>query len=341
MDRVTVEGSDPSTLAPDGTARPAPADRSGALDLSITPPALIALVLVLAAAVALPHLLDPYRLQVVITIAMFAALAVSWDIVARTGQLSLAHAGFFGLGAYTVGLAYQNWGLPAMAGLALATIVALVVAFVLGVVTLRLRGIYFAIATLAFAEVLRTFVLQERDLTGGPVGVSMPPLWGGDRVATYYTVLGVLLLAVACSQLVARSRLDYAFAAIRTNERVAAVIGVDVVRYKVFAFTLSSGLAGLVGGFYLPFITHTDPNDAFNLGISVQALVMPIFGGLYTTLGPLVGTIVLKVVEEYLRVTIKQGHQIVFGLILIVAVLFMPGGLVGVYRRWRTSKSRG
>lgn len=229
--------------------------------------------------------------------------------------------------------------MPVPVGFGLALVVCLVVAVLLGLVTLRLRGIYFAIATLAFAEVLRTLVLQLKDLTGGPVGVSMPPLWGGDRPFTFYTILAILLLAILCSGLIARSPLGYAFTAIRTNERVAAVMGVDVVRAKVIAFAISSTLAGLCGAFYLPFITHTDPDNAFSLGISVQALVMPIFGGLYTTVGPLIGAIVLKLVEEYLRVTVKNGHQIVFGLILIVSVLFMPGGLMGLWRRWRSERT--
>src|SRR5262249_52719559 len=201
----------------------------------------------------------------------------------------LAPAACCGRGAARPGPAYQSWRLPAPAGMLLAVVVSLVVAAGLGVVTLRLHGIYFAIATLAFGEVLRTIALQAKDLTGGPVGISMPPLWGGDRIATYYTVLAIVLLAGFCSPILAPPQLHCALAAIRTNDRVAAVMGVDVVRYKVLAFPLSSGLAGLVGAFYLPFITHTDPSDAFNLSISVQALVMPIFGGLYTTVGPLVG----------------------------------------------------
>ncbi len=289
---------------------------------------------------------DRYLMFLANVMLMFMVLALSWDVVARTGQLSLAHGAFFGLGAYTVGIAYRSAHLPPLAGLAIAAIVGAVVAIALGLVTLRLRGIYFAIATLAFAEVLRTVALQLPDLTGGNVGISMPPLFDGDRVISYYLVAGLFVLAVALSVWVRRSRMQYAVTAIRANETVAAVVGVSVVRTKIVLFAASATLAALAGAFYMPFITHTDPADAFDTSRSVAALVFPIFGGLYTTVGPVVGTILLRSLEEYLRVTPpwKDGYQVVYGLVIVIAVLFMPRGLVGLagerLRRspWRSSR---
>ena len=289
---------------------------------------------------------DRYLMFLANVMLMFMTLALSWDVVARTGQLSLAHGAFFGLGAYTVGIAHRSAHLPPLAGLAMAAVVGGIVAVALGVVTLRLRGIYFAIATLAFAEVLRTIALQLPELTGGNVGISMPPLFDGDRVLSYYLAGAVFVLALGLSIWVRRSRMHFAVTAIRANENVAAIVGVNVIRTKVSLFAASAMLAALAGAFYMPFITHTDPADAFDTTRSVAALVFPIFGGLYTTIGPVVGTLLLRSLEEYLRVTPpwKDGYQVVYGLVIVVAVLFMPRGLVGLatgrLRRlpWRFSK---
>jgi branched-chain amino acid transport system permease protein len=283
---------------------------------------------------------DPYRMFLANVMLMFMTLALSWDVVARTGQLSLAHGAFFGLGAYSVALAHRAWALSPLVGIGLAAAAVAIVALALGVVTLRLRGIYFAIATLAFAEVLRTIALQFPDVTGGNVGISMPPLFGGDRVLTYYLVGGIFVLALATSLAVRWTRLHYAVSAIRANETVAQVMGIDVVRVKVALFVMSAVLAGLAGAFYMPFITHTDPNDAFDIGRSVAALVFPIFGGLYTTAGPVIGTILMRSFEEYLRVTPpwKEGYQVVYGLVIVVAVLFMPRGLVGLTEGLRRAR---
>lgn len=285
---------------------------------------------------------EPYLLLLANVMLMFMALALSWDVVARTGQLSLAHAAFFGIGAYTVALGHKYLGLHPLGGLVVAAVVGLAVATAVGLVTLRLHGIYFAIATLAFAEVLRTVAFQLPDITGGPVGISMPPLFGGDRVASYYYVGGIFVLALALSLGVRYTRAHYAVTAVRTNERVAAAMGVPVVRTKVLAFASSAVVATLAGAFYMPFITHTDPHDAFEVSRSVAALVFPIFGGIYTAVGPIIGTFVLRAFEEYLRVTPpwKEGYQVVYGAVIVLAVLFMPRGLLGVYERIRARARR-
>lgn len=289
---------------------------------------------------------SPYLMLLGNVMLMFMTLAMSWDVVARTGQLSLAHAAFFGIGGYTVAIGYRQLALPPLVGLVAAVGVSAGVALLLGLATLRLRGIYFAIATLAFGEVLRTVALQFPEVTGGPVGISMPPLFGGDRVRSYYLAGGIFLLALALSLAVRYSPLHYAASAIRANERVAAVMGVDVVRVKVALFVASAVLAALAGAFYVPFITHTDPYDAFSVERSLVSLVFPIFGGLYSTAGPVVGTLLLRTMEEYLRVTPpwKEGYQVAYGAILVVSVLFLPRGLLGLAqavvarRGWRSWK---
>jgi len=289
---------------------------------------------------------DRYLMFLANVMLMFMVMALSWDVVARTGQLSLAHGAFFGLGAYSVAIAFKLWALPPLAGLVVAAIVGGVIALVLGLVTLRLRGIYFAIATLAFAEVWRTVALQVPDLSGGTVGIAMPPLFGGDRIASYYVIGGIFLISLGLSLAVRWSRWNYAVTAVRANETVARVMGLDVVRVKVGMFAASATCATLAGAFYMPFITHTDPFDAFDIGRSVSSLVFPIFGGLYTSAGPVIGTLVMRSLEEYLRVTPpwKDGYQVIYGLVIVVAVLFLPRGVLGLAQRyagrlpWRFSR---
>jgi len=293
---------------------------------------------VLAAAVAFPFWAsraEPYYLQIAINVVIFAVLALSWDLLARTGQLSLAHAAFYGLGAYTSALLTLRSGLPVPAGILLGGLLAVVVAGGLGILTLRLRGIYFAIATLAFSETLRVTTNQLR-FTGAATGLVVPPLLGGGRVAQYLVILGILLLVIAISAFVNRSRWRYAVTAVRANDEVAATMGVNVVQVKVAAFMVSAFFAGITGAYYGHVFLFISPIEVYSLAVSVGALVAPIFGGLYTTAGPVIGAAVLRVGEEILRTTIRSGYLIIYGLILAVVILYMPRGLAGVWDAlWR------
>lgn len=304
-----------------------------------------ALVLLLVVAVLFPFWANrhqPYYLQIAINIIIFAVLALSWDILARTGQLSLAHAAFYGLGAYTSTLLVTRAGIPIPIGILLGGVVAVVAAAGLGVLTLRLRGIYFAIATLAFSETLRVITKQMR-FTGAATGLVVPPLLGGNLPAQYLVILAVLLLAMLVSWQVNQSRWYFAFTAIRTNEEVASAMGVDVVRFKVLAFMISAVFAGLTGAYFAHVFLFINPFEVYSLAVSVGALVAPIFGGLYTTVGPVLGAVVLRVGEEYLRSSIRSGYLIIYGLILAAAILYMPRGLLGVWqvamRRRRAGKT--
>ncbi len=278
---------------------------------------------------------QPYYLQLAINVLIFATLALSWDLLARTGQLSLAHAAFYGLGAYTSVLLTTRAGVPIPLGIAAGAAVAVVAAVLLGFLTLRLRGIYFAIATLAFAETLRVITNQLR-FTGRATGLVAPPLLGGHRPSQYLVILAILAVLAAVSWWVNRSRWSFAFTAIRTNEEVAAVMGVDVVRFKVLAFAISALFAGVVGAYYAHVFLFISPLEAYSLAVSV-ALVAPIFGGLYTTAGPLVGAVVLRVGEEVLRSALQSGYPIIYGLLLAVVILYMPRGLAGL---WSTVAAR-
>jgi branched-chain amino acid transport system permease protein len=280
-----------------------------------------------------PKLADPYFLHLTVAAFLAMILSSSWDILARTGQVSVGQAGLFGIGAYTAALLYKWVHLSPVLGMLAGAITAGIVATLLGYLTLRLRGIYFSITTIAFAEALSVIWLMTPDFTGGAMGLSTPPLFGGNRQQAYYLILAILALVIFVVWLIQSTRLNFAFMAIRENQEVADVMGINPTRYKVLAFMISAFFTGFAGGFYSHYNTYIIPYEVFGLGISIACLVMPIFGGLYTIAGPIIGTIVVKAVEEYLRVTISYGHQIAYGLILVAVVLFMPEGIVGVWRR--------
>lgn len=279
-----------------------------------------------------PKFVGSYFLHLAVSAILAMILASSWDILARTGQVSVGQAGLFGIGAYASALLHREFALPPVLGMLAGALIATVVSIFLGYLTLRLRGIYFSITTIAFAEALTVIWLMTPDITGGAMGVSTPPLFGGDREKAYYLILAALAAVVAVVRLIERSRLNFAFTAIRENEDVANVLGIDPTKYKVLAFMISAFFTGFAGGFYSHYNTYIIPYEVFNLGVSIACLVMPIFGGLYTIAGPIIGTVLIKTIEEYLRVTFSYGHQIAYGLILVLVVLFMPEGLLGLWR---------
>lgn len=280
-----------------------------------------------------PKLADPYFLHLTVAAFLAMILSSSWDILARTGQVSVGQAGLFGIGAYTAALLYNWVHLSPVLGMLAGAVIAVIVAAFLGFLTLRLRGIYFSITTIAFAEALSVIWLMTPGFAGGAMGLSTPPLFGGNRQQAYYLILAVLALVIFVIWLIQSTRLNFAFTAIRENEEVANVMGINPTRYKVLAFMMSAFFTGFAGGFYSHYNTYIIPYEVFGLGISIACLVMPIFGGLYSISGPIIGTAVIKAIEEYLRVTISYGHQIAYGLILVLVVLFMPEGLVGVWRK--------
>ncbi len=278
-----------------------------------------------------------------------AVLALSWDMVARTGQLSLAHAAFYGAGGYSAAVLLKLTDAPLWLGIPVAGIVAGLLAVILGSATLRLYGIYFAIATLAFTEVVKTIVhSMPFSITGGSVGTNLPPLFRPVFVAGemerwevaflrnqgYFLVyVGLLAVTIVVSLLIQNSRLRHAFTAIRTNEFVAGVMGVNAARNKLIAFVLSSVIVGMLGAIEAHRFGSVNPDSTFSVHTTVLALVTPIFGGLYTTVGPILAALVLSGLEETLKRVLSDGYLVAYGVVLVVSILFMPRGLVGLFRQ--------
>ena len=298
---------------------------------------ILGLVVLLVLLALLPAFLGPYSMHMMILVLIYVVIATSWNILVWTHQISLGHAAFFGIGAYTGALIYNAWRLPPYFDMLLGGIFASLSAVVLGVICLRMAPWALAIATLAFAEAMKVLVIMLPGLTEGAEGVGIPPLFGGGEAArtkAYYLIFGIACLSVLLAYALKRSKLYYAFTAIHDDEDAANMLGVNPTKYKVVAFTLSAFFVGIAGSFYAHYIAYIDPHAAFNIHISVEAQIMPLMGGLYTVAGPVVGAFILTLLGEYLRITIKTGYLIVYGIILVVVIFYLPQGLIGLAEKW-------
>jgi branched-chain amino acid transport system permease protein len=295
----------------------------------------------MACLVALPSFLSQYSMHLMVLVMIYVVIATSWNILVWTHQISLGHAAFFGIGAYTGALVYNAWHLPPYFDILLGGLFASLGALIIGIICLRMAPWALAIATLAFAEALKILVIMTPALTEGAEGVAIPPLFGGGEAArtpAYYLVLAIAFLTVLSAYALKRSKFYFAFTAIHDDEDAANMMGINPTKYKVMAFTISAFFVGLVGSFYAHYIAYIDPHAAFSIHISVEAQIMPLMGGLYTVAGPVLGAFILTLLGEYLRITIKTGYLIVYGIILVIVIFYLPQGLVGLTEKWLKRK---
>jgi len=288
-------------------------------------------VLLVAIVAAVPLLLGPYAQSVARTILMYLILSVSWDMLVRSGQLSFGIAGFFGLGSYAAVLSAQYLNLPPILTILFAGIFVGLVAYLLGAVVLRLRGMYFAITTLALAEIFRIVIRNWENFTGGPTGTLLPKMaFNGDSVLTYLMMLFTAFIAVGFSLWFEHGKMHFAVTAIRDNEVVAKSCGIDIYRSLVIVFAVTSAIQGAVGGTYAQLYGFVTPESSFNVNYTLIPLAMTLLGGMYRTWGPVVGSIMLGLLGEYLKLFIPYGHLVIYGLIIVFVILFMPRGIVGL-----------
>ncbi len=280
-----------------------------------------------------------YFLSIGKNIFLYAAFALSWDMLARTGQVSFAHPGFFGLGAYISAILFKDAGVAWMFSIFISLIACMLIAFALGRVTLRLKGLYFAIATLAFTLVMTTVVTQLDSITHGTAGITLPQFFNGNEYAIFYFFVFFAGVVVFLSEYVQRSKYNYSFTAIRSNEEVAKVVGVDVVKDKVLIFTVASGIAALLGMFYAYTNNFIDPESTFTLEIGTMGLAIAVLGGLYTTVGPIIGAIILVILQEILSNIVDTGYMLVYGLVIILVILYLPKGVVGLWKKMAEKQS--
>lgn len=309
-----------------------------------------------AAVCVLPWLVsgNGYAIRVLTLLLLFAAMAQAWNIVGGlANQISLGHAAFFGLGAYTSTILLIRFGATPWLGIVAGALVAACAGALLSIPTMRLKGHYFALATLAFGEVLRAIGNTWSSLTGGPVGISVPyvPQAGpalmqfSSTRSYYYLMLAMLLLATGIFWKISTSRLGYALRAVKANVDSAEVIGINTARTKILAATISAGLMGACGVLYAQFNFFFDPDSVFSLvSISVRVALICIIGGIGTVFGPIIGACFLLPLEEIFNATLSgKGagfSQLAYGVILIAIILIEPRGLQSLYRRltWQLSE---
>ena len=264
---------------------------------------------------------------------LMAVLAQGWNIIGGyTGYASFGNSVFYGLGSYGVAIAMVQWHLPFAVGMAFGVVLAVVFAVLLGIPVLRLKGHYFAIATLALAQVM-TAIVSNVGLAGQNIGLVLPPL--NNDPLFYELSLGLLTIATLTIWGLTRSRFGFGLIAIRENEEGAVVMGVNTTLYKVLAFALSGIFSALAGGIHAYWITFLDPASAFDISLNVKMIIMAVFGGPGTVLGPIVGAFTLSTISEFLSSEVTRIAGLFFGVVIVVAVVLMPRGLADVIRRIR------
>lgn len=284
-----------------------------------------------------------YQLNVLFRVFLFAGLGLAWNLVGGyAGQLSLGHAAFFGIGAYGLALFHDKLGVPIWLALVLGVAIAVAAAFVIGRVAFRLRGPYFGLATIAFAEVLRLSAKNLPNVTGGDVGVQVPALFASHPSRWFYcSAVALTGLAFAVTAQIARSRLGYSLQAIREDEDTALACGIDATRTKLLALLISAALTALGGALYASLFLFIVPDQVLVIDISIQIAVVAMLGGAGTLIGPIVGALLLEPASELLKNVFHEAHLLIYGALLVLVVLFLPEGIVGaVNARWRRRSRR-
>lgn len=299
-------------------------------------------IVVVLACFALQTQLYSGQERTVTTIFMFVALAQGWNLIGGfAGYASFGQVVFFGLGGYTTAVVMSHAHLSFWIALPLSAVVAAVFGALIGLPLLRLRGHYFAIATLGVAEGMREVITNLPSLTGGGAGITVPsvgseaptPYLGNDGFYVLFLVLAVA--AVVLAALVSRNKFGFALRAINQDEDAAASMGINTTRTKVVTFALSGLITGLVGAAYAFQQVTIFPERLFDVDITVLMVIMVVIGGSGTVLGPLIGAVVLQFVSEWLRQNYTEAHIFLLGLIIIVAVVLLPQGIVNYVREAR------
>ena len=282
-------------------------------------------------ALAVPHYGSDFVVSLSLSCLMYAALASSWSLFCgATRYMSLATAAFFGIGAYTSALTLEQ--LPWLGAVGLGAVVAAAVALVMGAAVLHLRGTYFAVLTFGMTELIRHAITYwEKQVTGtvGRVLTVVP-----ERDTIYVTVLLLAVLAVATSIVIRRTRFGLALAGIGSDEQRAQTLGVNTRLVKIGGFMLTAAFAGAVGAAMSVRWTYIDPSTVFNPFIGFQTVLIALIGGVATLWGPLIAAIVFSLLAETLRLQAPQLYLMALGLLLILSVLYLPGGLASL--RWNT-----
>lgn len=311
------------------------------------PARIVALAVLVAVVLVYPWVFTyPYQQHVAILVFMYGLMAVGWNILGGyTGQVSLGNTMFFGVGAYATAVMLKEFLISPWAGLLVGIVLSIVLALLVGWPTFRLGGHYFAIATIAVAQIINTIVLNTQAL-GAAVGITLPLLpdsWinmefsGTDKRPYYYIILAFLAIAVFTVYRIERSKWGFYFRAIREDPVGARALGVNIQRYKLLAFVLSAVFTSMAGTFYAQYILFVDPESTLVLQISVLMCLMVVLGGVGTLWGPVIGAVILIAISEGSRIALGGTGQaldlLIYGFLVMAVAVYQPKGLMGLIQR--------
>ena len=306
---------------------------------------------VLAFLIVLPLVSPPFAQHVMILTFLFAMCGVAWNVMGGyAGMFSFGQAAFFGIGAYTSSFLLLTFRVSPWIGLVAGGVISSLLAAAIGYPCSNLRGHYFAIASIAFAEIVR-IVFTNWQMVGAAEGLTIPMLkesfahfmFHSSKLPYYYIILAFLLLALAVCRRVSTSKMGYYFRAIKESHEIAQVLGVDVVRYRLYAIMISAFLTSMAGTFYAQYTLYIDPDSVMILAISVQIVLVAMLGGASTVLGPVIGAAVLVPLSEYSRAWLGYKGTgmdlIIYGTLITLISMYQPNGVWGaITRMLRRSK---
>jgi branched-chain amino acid transport system permease protein len=282
-----------------------------------------------------PFFLTQYWLHVMIISLFYVVMASSWNLIAGfTGQISFAHAAFSGVGAYASGMLAVYLGFPPWIGILIGTGMAALLGLGLGYLCIRMGGIYLSLTTLGFSEILRIIITNEDRWTRGTMGLQVPGFFAEySKTSYYYLFLILTIVVLLLIYWITHSDMGLTFRAVLNDELAASSSGINTIRVRVLAFTISSAMAGLAGGLYAHYLMLITP-DIPSLGQMFLVLAMAVIGGMGSFAGPIIGSFVLEILSEYIRIY-GEYHVLLFGLVALVMARFAPEGLMGIVeKRW-------
>jgi branched-chain amino acid transport system permease protein len=353
---------------------PRPPRRAGA-PRGVSLPALLAFLAVVTALAVFPQFVrKPYILHMGALLFLAVLQGQAWNIIGGyTGQYSVGHAAYFGMGAYVTVMLLELRHVAPWWGIWAAILAAVLLSLLIGSITFRLRGPYFVLASISVAEIIRLAALHFREFTRGAEGFLLGEIPALHVLGTeiefftkrpfYFIGLALAVLSVLANWAVQHSKLGYYFQAIREDQDAAHSLGINLPLYKNVALAISAAFTACAGGFYAMFVKFIDPNTVFGLDVSVQIVLIAIIGGIGTILGPVIGAVVLVPLSEVLRNPkglvqigvlpsdsgfvafieryLSNAHLLVYGILVVVVILFAPEGVLGVIRRVMRRGSRG
>jgi branched-chain amino acid transport system permease protein len=298
---------------------------------------IIVFLLFCLALIIFPFFIGGYWLRVATGIMMFSTITLALNFIAGyAGYAAFGNVVFMGIGAYTTAILLVKVGIPWWVGIFAGGLLSALYAVLLGLPILRLRGHYFAIATLGVNEATKQFTLIYSGLTQGGMGITLPLSSlsiNAFNNLIYFVMFAILLACFLTTYVISRNRIGYALRAIRANEDAAQMSGIRTTYYKILAWAFSGFFTGLVGGLYAYWFTFIEPSNVFDIMISVKAFVMMLLGGGGTVLGPVLGAAVLELVSELVWGEFLTIHMLIFGAIIVLVILFLPSGMMELFRK--------